>query len=110
MKDKFEFTEHERAWVEFLRLISNGSDPKPTLRRVQLLQRLRFAESVIKTSGGTARRNGATAASRRVPINVEGLRLTRVYMIETVGNLPALKWCELAPILAFRVYLKFPKS
>jgi len=40
MKDEIELTEHERAWVEFLRLISNGSDPKPTLRRVQLLRRL----------------------------------------------------------------------
>lgn len=33
-------TDNERAWLEFLRLISDGRDPGPTLRRVQLLRRL----------------------------------------------------------------------
>ena len=33
-------TENERAWVEFLRTISLGRDPGPTLRRVQLLRRV----------------------------------------------------------------------
>jgi hypothetical protein len=33
-------TPNERAWLEFLRLISNGRDPAPTLRRVQLFRRI----------------------------------------------------------------------
>ena len=33
-------TENEIAWVEFLRLISNGRDIGPTLPRVQLLMRV----------------------------------------------------------------------
>jgi hypothetical protein len=37
--DGSDLTENELAWVDFLRLISNGSDPGPTLRRVQLLRR-----------------------------------------------------------------------
>ena len=40
MKDDPELTDNERAWLEFLRLISDGRDPGPTLRRVQLLRRL----------------------------------------------------------------------
>jgi len=35
------------------------------------------------------------------------MRLTRVYMTKTIGNRAAQKWGEFAPILAFRVYLKF---
>lgn len=35
-----ELTENEIAWVEFLRLISDGRDLGPTLRRVQLLRRV----------------------------------------------------------------------
>lgn len=35
-----ELTENEAAWVEFLRLISNGRDIGPTLPRVQLLMRV----------------------------------------------------------------------
>ncbi len=35
-----ELTENEVAWVEFLRLISNGRDLGPTLDRVQLLRRV----------------------------------------------------------------------
>jgi hypothetical protein len=35
-----DITANELAWVDFLRLISNGSDPGPTLRRVQLLRRV----------------------------------------------------------------------
>jgi hypothetical protein len=38
--DGSDLTENERAWVDFLRLISNGSDPGPTLRRVQRLRRV----------------------------------------------------------------------
>ena len=33
-------SENEKAWITFLRLISDGSDPAPTLRRVQLLRRV----------------------------------------------------------------------
>ena len=33
-------TANERAWLEFLRLVSAGRDPAPDLREVQLLQRL----------------------------------------------------------------------
>lgn len=35
-----DLTENECAWIEFLRLISKGSDPGITLRRVQLLRRI----------------------------------------------------------------------
>ncbi len=34
-----DLTPNERAWLRFLREVKN-SDPKPTLRRVQLLRRL----------------------------------------------------------------------
>jgi len=37
---KDDLTPNERAWLRFLREVSNGSDPRPTLRRVHLLQRL----------------------------------------------------------------------
>lgn len=40
MKDNIDLTDNERAWLEFLRLIGNGSDPRLTLRRVQLLRRI----------------------------------------------------------------------
>lgn len=33
-------TENERAWIDFIRLISMDSDPSPTLRRVQSLRSL----------------------------------------------------------------------
>ncbi len=35
-----DLTDNEVAWVEFLRMISDGRDPRPTLRRVQLLRRV----------------------------------------------------------------------
>lgn len=31
-------TENERAWIIFLRLVSRGRDPGPTLRAVQALR------------------------------------------------------------------------
>ena len=40
VKDIDDLTDNERAWIEFLRLISKGSDPGLTLRRVQLLRRI----------------------------------------------------------------------
>ncbi|WP_212526132.1 hypothetical protein [Actibacterium sp. MT2.3-13A] len=33
-------TTNERAWLRFLREVSFGRDPAPTLRRVQLLRRI----------------------------------------------------------------------
>lgn len=33
-------SENEKAWVTFLRMISDGRDPAPTLKRVQLLRRV----------------------------------------------------------------------
>lgn len=35
-----ELTPNERAWLRFLRDVSDESDPKPTLRRLQFLRRL----------------------------------------------------------------------
>jgi len=35
-----DLTKNERAWLTFLRDISLGRDPGPTLRRVQLLRRI----------------------------------------------------------------------
>jgi hypothetical protein len=40
VKDVDDLTANERAWIEFLRLISKDSDPGITLRRVQLLRRI----------------------------------------------------------------------
>ena len=40
MREVEEFTENERAWLQFLRMISLDRDPAPTLRRVQLLRRI----------------------------------------------------------------------
>lgn len=40
MNDDISLTTNERAWLEFLRLIGDGRDPAPTLRRVQLLRRI----------------------------------------------------------------------
>ena len=33
-------TENERAWIEFLRLTSDDTDPAPTLERVQKLRNI----------------------------------------------------------------------
>jgi len=35
-----QLTDNEIAWVEFLRMVGNGRDLRPTLRRVQLLRRV----------------------------------------------------------------------
>jgi hypothetical protein len=40
MEEQDELTPNELAWLRFLREISAGRDPGPTLRRVQLLRRL----------------------------------------------------------------------
>ncbi len=41
MRDREDdLTPNERAWLRFLRDVSDDSDPRPTLRRVQLLRRL----------------------------------------------------------------------
>ena len=39
-----DLTENERAWVGFLRLITQDKDPAPTLARVQALRRV-FSDS-----------------------------------------------------------------
>ncbi len=33
-------TENEKAWIEFIRVISNGRDPGITVKRVQALREL----------------------------------------------------------------------
>lgn len=38
--DELKLTGNERAWLRFLRDLSHGRDPAPTLRRVQLLRRI----------------------------------------------------------------------
>jgi len=40
MDEQDDLTLNERAWLRFLREVSNDSDPGPTLRRVQLLRRI----------------------------------------------------------------------
>jgi hypothetical protein len=40
LPDDSRLTENERAWIEFIRLLSNGSDPVPTLRSVQALRQV----------------------------------------------------------------------
>lgn len=43
-------TRNELAWIGFLRLVSNETDPAPTLKHVQLLRRLHV--EVTRISGG----------------------------------------------------------
>jgi len=38
LPDDSSLTENERAWVEFIRLVSEGKDPPPTLRHMALLK------------------------------------------------------------------------
>ncbi|MDQ6434365.1 hypothetical protein RB623_09920 [Mesorhizobium sp. LHD-90] len=38
--EPFDLTENERGWIEFIRLASRDTDPKPTLDRVQQLQKM----------------------------------------------------------------------
>jgi hypothetical protein len=40
MPDLADLTENERGWIGFLRLISNDTDPAPTLARVQGVRRV----------------------------------------------------------------------
>lgn len=47
MPELQDLTENERAWVGFLRLIADDTDPAPTLARVQAL---RMALTQIKCS------------------------------------------------------------
>lgn len=35
-----DLTENEIAWIEFLRLVSDSRDPRPTFRKVHLLRRI----------------------------------------------------------------------
>lgn len=44
------FTDNERAWVEFIRLISHDTDPAPTLWQVQQLRQV-----IAKTAGNRRR-------------------------------------------------------
>lgn len=55
-----DLTENEIAWLRFLRDISNDSDPRPTLARVQLLRRVCRRRSTFGTvSSTTGRRTSA---------------------------------------------------
>lgn len=45
---KDDLTLNECAWLRFLRDVSNGSDPEPTLRRVQLIRHLCVARRAKK--------------------------------------------------------------
>ncbi len=40
MDEMVHLTRNERIWLSFLRIVSKGSDPKPTLRRIRLLRRV----------------------------------------------------------------------
>ncbi|MEW2912303.1 hypothetical protein [Leisingera sp. JC11] len=52
MNEQIALTTNERAWLRFLRDLSVGSDPAPTLRHVQLLRR------VLRRSSRRADRHG----------------------------------------------------
>ena len=39
-----QLTKNEKAWIELIRVISGGRDPKLTLQRVQVLQSLLDSE------------------------------------------------------------------
>ena len=47
---------NERAWIEFLRLVSSDSDPAPTLRHVQAMRR------VFEDGGRECRASGPTSS------------------------------------------------
>ncbi len=49
-------TENELAWIGFLRLVSDDSDPAPTLKHVQLLRRL-LMEATHISEGKDAQRD-----------------------------------------------------
>jgi ribosomal protein S12 methylthiotransferase accessory factor YcaO len=40
LPDDSSLTDNEKAWVEIIRLLSQGSDPVPTLRSVQALRQV----------------------------------------------------------------------
>jgi hypothetical protein len=42
-------THNERAWIEFIRLISDDTDPAPTLARIQRLRQILTANSQSRT-------------------------------------------------------------
>ncbi len=45
MPELKDLTEHERAWVGFLRLLTHDTDPAPSLERVQALRRALSSEN-----------------------------------------------------------------
>ena len=49
-------SQNERAWIEFLRLVSSDSDPAPKLRLVQAMRRL------LEDGGREYRASGPTSA------------------------------------------------
>jgi len=40
LRNNAQLTENEKAWIEFIRVISNGRDPGITVKRVQALREL----------------------------------------------------------------------
>jgi hypothetical protein len=38
LPDDGSLTENEKAWIEFIRLVSKNTDPEPTFRAVQALK------------------------------------------------------------------------
>ena len=45
-------SQNERAWIDFLRLVSHDCDPAPTLRHVQAIRRL-FEDQVDMKGEGS---------------------------------------------------------
>lgn len=59
-----DITPNERAWVEFLRLVSADSDPPPTLTRVQRLRAV-FDDTVARAMGLDANPSAGSSPSTR---------------------------------------------
>lgn len=57
-------SDNERSWVEFLRLISSGTDPAPDLASVQLLRRVQGRADKSRLSPVCRNRKTGTEAIR----------------------------------------------
>ena len=45
-------TEHEMGWIMFIRLLTNDSDPSPTLRAIKVLRQVLSTEDAPKMNDG----------------------------------------------------------
>lgn len=100
-------TPNERAWLRFLREVSNDSDPKPTLRRVQLLWRLCALRRASDEGGSGWRRGMARPPCLAGSLHDVYIGLTDLYTSKRVGNLKGSIMGDIALISGFDLYPMF---